>query len=113
MRYCVLFQFYCMFVSGPAHDILILIAYVQKPPLTLCILMDSSFWFDIINLRIVHCTYLYLRNLLTHTVNNSLQKLNYVKHFQYSVVKQKFNIIHTICENFRTIPWVLCKIQLI
>ena len=52
-------------------------------------------------------------NLPTHTVNNSLQKLNYIKHFQYSFVKHKFNIIHIICENFRTIPWVLCKIQLI
>ena len=59
MRYFVLFQFYYLLVvSGPAHDILILIAYVQKPPLTLCILMDSSFWFDTINLRIIHCTYL-------------------------------------------------------
>ena len=35
------------------------------------------------------------------TVNKLLQKLNYVKQFQYSVVKQKFNIIHIICENFR------------
>ena len=32
--------------------------------------------------------HIYLRNLLTHTVNNSLQKLNYVKHFQYSVVNK-------------------------
>ena len=54
---------------------------------------------------------IYLRALPTHTLNTLLQKLNYVK--QYSVVKQKFNIIHIICENFRTIPWVLCKIQLI
>ena len=30
----------------------------------------------------------YLRNLLTHTVNNLLQKLNYVKYFKCSVVKQ-------------------------
>ena len=51
MRNCVLFQFYYLLVvSGPAHDILILIAYVQKPPLTLCILMGFSFLFDIINL---------------------------------------------------------------
>ena len=57
--------------------------------------------------------HVYLRNLLTHTVNNLLPKLNYVKQFQYFVVKQKFNIIHIICENFRTISWVLCKIQLI
>ena len=42
----------------------------------------------------------YLRNLPTHTVNNLLQKLNYVKRIQYSVVKQKFNIIHIICENY-------------
>ena len=56
--------------------------------------------------------YLYLRNLLTHTVNNSLQKLNYVKHFQYFVVKLKFNIIYIICENFRTIPWVYAKYSL-
>ena len=29
------------------------------------------------------------------------------------VAKQKFNIIHIKCENFTTISWVLCKIQLI
>ena len=56
---------------------------------------------------------LYLRNLLTHTVNNLLQTLNNVKSIQFFVVKQKFNIIHIMCENFKTIPWVLCKIQLI
>ena len=39
-----------------------------------------------------------------HTVNNLLQTLNYVKRTQYSVVKQKFNIIHIMCENFRTKP---------
>ena len=27
-------------------------------PLTLCIVMDSSFWFDLNKLGIVHCTYL-------------------------------------------------------
>ena len=26
---------------------------------------------------------------------------------------KKINIIHIICENFRTISWVLCKIRLI
>ena len=54
-----------------------------------------------------HCfvlQYLYLRNLPTHTVYNLLQKLYYVNVFQYFVVKQKFNIIHIMCENFRTIP---------
>ena len=56
---------------------------------------------------------IYLRNLLTHTVNNLLQTLNNVKSIQFFVVKQKFNIIHIMCENFKTIPWVLCKIQLI
>ena len=55
---------------------------------------------------------LYLRNLPTHTVNSLLQKLNYVKRIQYYTVKQKFNIIHIMCENFRTIPLVLCKIQI-
>ena len=48
-----------------------------------------------------------------HTVNNLLQKLNYVKIIHFFVVKQQFNIIHIMCENFKTIPWVLCKIQLI
>ena len=48
-----------------------------------------------------------------HTVNNFLQKLNYGKQFQYSVIKHKFNIIYIMCEHFRTIPRVLCKIQLI
>ena len=46
----------------------------------------------------------YLRNLPTHTVNNLLQKLNYVKGIQFFVVAQKFNITHIMCENFRTIP---------
>ena len=55
----------------------------------------------------------YLGNLLTHTLNNLLQKLNYVKQFQYSVGKQNINSIHIICENFRIMPWILCKIQLI
>ena len=33
-----------------------------------------------------------------------------VEHIQeYAVVKQKLNSIHILCENFRTIPWVLCK----
>ena len=48
--------------------------------------------------------HLYLRNLLTHTVNNLLQTHNDVKSIQFSVVKQKFNIIHIICENFKAIP---------
>ena len=55
--------------------------------------------------------YAALRNLPTHTVNNLLQKLNVVKRIQLSVVKQKFNIIVIICEDFSTIPCVLCKIQ--
>ena len=42
-------------------------------------------------------TRIYLRNLLSHTVNDSLQKLNYVKHIQYSVVKRKFNIRTRAC----------------
>ena len=49
---------------------------------------------------------IYLRNLLTHTVNNLLQTLKNVKSIQFIVVKQKFNIIHNLCENFKTIPWV-------
>ena len=47
-----------------------------------------------------------------HTVTNLQQKLNYVKLVQYSVVKQNFNTIHIMCENFRTISLVLCKMQL-
>ena len=58
------------------------------------------------------CTYdIYLRNLLTHTVNNLQQTLNYGKLIQISVINQNFNIIHIMCENFRTIPIVLCNIQ--
>ena len=60
-----------------------------------------------------HISTIYLRNLLTHTVNNLLQKLNNVKSIQLFVVKQIFNIIHIMCEVFTTIPWVLCKIQLL
>ena len=41
-----------------------------------------------------------------------IKKLNCVKQFQYSAVMQKFNIIHIICENFRTIPLILCKYSL-
>ena len=55
---------------------------------------------------------LYLRNLLTHTVNNLLRKLNNVKSIQFFVVKHIFNIINIMCEIFTTIPWVLYKIQL-
>ena len=52
-----------------------------------------------------------LRNFITHTVNNLQQKLNYAKLIQISVVKQKFNIIPIMCENFRTISLVLCNIK--
>ena len=55
---------------------------------------------------------LYLRNLLTHTVNNLLQNLNNVESIQFFVAKQIFIIIHIVFEIFKTIPWVLCKIQL-
>ena len=54
---------------------------------------------------------LYLRNLLTHTANTLLHKLNYVKLIQIFVVKQKFNIIRIMCENFRIKLSVLCNIQ--
>ena len=37
---------------------------------------------------------IYLRNLPTHTVYNLLPKLESVIFAQYSVVKQRFNIIH-------------------
>ena len=47
---------------------------------------------------------IYLRNLPTHTVNFLLQKLNDVTNIHYFAVKQIFNIIHIMCENFRTIP---------
>ena len=52
-------------------------------------------------------------NLLKHTVNNVIQQLKQVKRTQYSVVKLTFNNIHIMCEIFRTISWVLCKIQLL
>ena len=42
-----------------------------------------------------------------HTVNNLLQELNYVKRIQYSAVKQIFNIILIMCENFSTMFRVL------
>ena len=53
-----------------------------------------------------------LKDLLTLTVNNFLQTLNNVKSNQYFVVKQKFNTIHIMCANFKTIPWVLCNYSL-
>ena len=55
----------------------------------------------------------YLRYPLTHTVNNLLQKLNYVIFLNILLLNKTINIIHIMCENFGTIPWVLCKIQLI
>ena len=55
-------------------------------------------------------TNIYLRNLLTHTVNNLQQNIIYAKLIQISAVKQKINIIHIMCENFRTIPLVGCDI---
>ena len=51
--------------------------------------------------------HLYLRNLLTYTVNNLLQTLNNVKSIQIFAVKQKFNIIYIMCENFKPIHWIL------
>ena len=54
--------------------------------------------------RICDNMVIYLRNLLTHTVNILLQTLHNVKNIQYSVVKQKFNIIHIMCKKIRTIP---------
>ena len=54
-----------------------------------------------------------MKVLLTHTVNNLLQKLYYVEHIQNSAGNQIFNSIHIMCENFRRIPWILCKIQLL
>ena len=56
---------------------------------------------------------IYLRNLQTHTVNNLLQMLNNVKSSQFLVLKQIFKIIYIMCETFKTVPWILCKIQLI
>ena len=69
-------------------------------------LLNIHLIFNIIHVKI------YLRNLLTHTVNNLLQKLNNVKSIQFFVVKQIFSIIHIMCEIFTTIPWVLYKLQL-
>ena len=54
---------------------------------------------------------IYFRKLLTHTVNNLQQKLKYAKLIQISVVKQNFNTIYIMCENFRTIPLVLYNIK--
>ena len=54
---------------------------------------------------------IYFRKLLTHTVNNLQQKLNYATLIQFSVVKQNFNTIYIMCENFRTIPLVLYNIK--
>ena len=56
---------------------------------------------------------IYLRNLLTHTVNYLLQTLNNVKSILFFIVEQKFIIIHIMCENLKTIPLLLCNIQLI
>ena len=59
------------------------------------------------------CYEIYLRNLLTHTVNNLLQMLNSVKSTKFFVAKLKFDFIYIMSENFKSIPLVLCKIQLI
>ena len=51
-----------------------------------------------------------------HTVNNLLQTHNYLimlDNFNIMLLIKKINSIHIILENFRTIPWVLCKIQLV
>ena len=53
--------------------------------------------------------YIYLRNLLTHTVNNLLLKLNNVKSIQFFVVKQIVNIIHIMCDIFTTIHGCFAK----
>ena len=68
------------------------------------------YWIPVDLSKHVKClSCIYLRNLLMHTVNNLLQTLNNVKSIQFFVVKQKFDIIHIMCGNFKTIPWVLCK----
>ena len=54
---------------------------------------------------------IYLRNLLTHTVNNLLQTLNNVKSIPCFVLEQNFNTIHIMCENFKTIPWVFTLVD--
>ena len=59
---------------------------------------------------LISVNHIYLRNLLTHTVNNLQQKLNYIKLIQITGVKQKFNSTHIMRENFRTMPLVLCNI---
>ena len=45
--------------------------------------------------------YTYLKNLPTHTLNTLLQKLYYVKRIQYSVLIQRFGIVHIMLGNFR------------
>ena len=64
-----------------------------------------------------HCAVLvediYLKNLLTHAVINLLQTPYNIKSIQCFVAKQIFNIIHIMCENFKAIPLVLCKLQLL
>ena len=55
--------------------------------------INYSYW--------VRTTCIYLRNLLTHTVNSLLQKHNYIKQFYYSVFKHKCSIIHIMCEKFQ------------
>ena len=49
---------HAVFVPAQTTIIMVLIILVCCHTLTLCILMDSSFWVDSSNLGIVHCTYL-------------------------------------------------------
>ena len=60
-------------------------------------LVRSDTWRKIEN-SIVYSKHIYLRNLLTHSENNLLQKLNNVKSIPFFVVKQIFNIIRIMCE---------------
>ena len=47
-----------------------------------------------------------------HTVNNLVQKPKNIKCIPYSALKQIFNIINIMCEDFTTIPEYYAKYSL-
>ena len=80
-------------------------ALLYKSILTLFILMDFP---NPIDEQILYI----LKESSSAYSKQFTTKLNCVDHIQYYVVKQNFNINHIMCLIFRTIHWVLCKVQL-
>ena len=83
---------------------------------TVYILVDNSILLETVNLGwyCIRLTYFSFRSKLEDS-SIVLRKLTYyVKRIQFSqyCLTKKINVVRIMCENFRTITLILCKIQL-